>query len=100
MPITIDRLFSTISVRSEDEGSMQNRQQGEARPSMTFVQSGSGEGMTSESVHAHGTADAAGGAPSRRGMSPRQADPRKVADRVYELMVEELRRVQWRKIRR
>ena len=97
MPVTIDRLFSTVTVRSDDAGPMQNRQQGEDRPSMTFVGPSGSEGMQSEQVHAQGTADAAGDAPRRRGMSPRQADPKKVADRVYELMVEELRQARWRR---
>jgi len=90
MPLTIKNLKATVKLKNKKRESPLHEPPGPARPSMEFAM------PITEQVAEGGsdpgkTATLGKGAASGRGpISARNADPGKVADRVYELMKREI----------
>src|SRR4051812_18234576 len=89
MPLTINTLRSTVKVKKRRRESSLHQSAQPVRPSMDYAMPAAqvtGEGDAPPSQ----TATENSGASAGRGYtSPKSADPRKVAERVYELMRQE-----------
>lgn len=92
MPLRVKKLIARVRVRKGRQGNLLQQSEGPARPGMAFArptpelsaEAGSVPSQTASESHISEERQEATA-------TPRRADARAVADRVYELMKEELR---------
>lgn len=90
MPLTIKRLNTTVRLKSTHRESPQHHGERPARPSMPFAMPIAAQTSESGPVPNKTATEGKGAASGRGPISARNVDPHKVADRVYDLMKQEI----------
>lgn len=90
MPIEIARLICNVTVHSKEKRSPLHRDPKPKQPDLLFKAPTDGAGQAPPAPSQTASEDK-GPASGKHGAEPTHADPRKVADQVYELMLQEIR---------
>jgi hypothetical protein len=91
MPANINVLRCRIRVTNVPQGSIEHQTANVERPSLHFVQPGGSETSHGDARPSQTATEDRNAATNRESISPRSADPKQIADRVYELMVREVK---------
>jgi hypothetical protein len=90
MPITIKTLRTTVKVKSQQRGSPLHQSARAERPSMDYAMPIAEATIQGEPDPNKTATLGKGAASNRKPISAKNADPKKVADRVYELLKSEI----------